>query len=198
MLEAKSISFSYGTRTILENVSLEVLPMDRLVIEAPSGRGKTTLCRILSGYIEPDSGRVLVDGIPLPEKGKSPVQLIGQHPEAALDPRCRIKVSLGEVRNGGDIDWELCDALGIRREWLSRFPQELSGGEMQRICIARALSMHPRYLICDEISTMLDALTQAQIWNFLMDYASVNQIGIAAVTHSPALAERIATRRLNL
>ena len=69
----------------------------------------------------------------------------------------------GEVPNG------LLEALGIRPEWLRRYPHELSGGELQRFCIARAIASRPRYLIADEVSTMLDALTQAQIWHFLLD-----------------------------
>lgn len=87
---------------------------------------------------------------------------------------------------------ELLDNLGIRDEWMLRYPHELSGGELQRFCIARALATHPRYLICDEVSTMLDAVTQAHIWRVLLDYAEREGAGMLLVSHTPALTERVA------
>ena len=90
------------------------------------------------------------------------------------------------------------EELGIRREWMDRFPHELSGGELQRFCIARALGANPRYLIADEISTMLDALTQAQLWRFLRDEAERRGLGMVVVSHSPALLEQVATRVVDL
>ena len=75
---------------------------------------------------------------------------------------------------------------------------ELSGGEMQRFCIARALGAHPSYLIADEVSTMLDAVTQAQIWRALVAEAEARAMGLIFVSHSPALAFRLATRVVEL
>ena len=89
--------------------------------------------------------------------------MIWQHPEQTLDPLLRIQDSLEE---SGLIDQVLLEKLGIKQQWLSRYPRELSGGELQRCCIARALRVHPKFLIADEISTMLDAITQVQIGNF--------------------------------
>lgn len=93
---------------------------------------------------------------------------------------------------------ELLERLGIRSEWCGRFPHELSGGELQRFCIARALLANPRYLVADEISTMLDALTQAQIWTAILDEACRRRLGIVFTTHSTALAQRLATREVAL
>ena len=93
---------------------------------------------------------------------------------------------------------QLLDDLGIRDEWLQRYPHELSGGELQRFCIARALATRPRYLICDEVSTMLDAVTQAHIWHVLLDYAAHENAGMLLVSHTPALTARIATREVAL
>ncbi len=137
----------------------------------------------------------MVDGQPLPRKGRQPVQLVGQHPEMVLDPRLRMEKSLHEV---GEIDDDLLERLGIRPAWLSRFPHELSGGELQRFCIARALLAQPRYLVADEISTMLDALTQAQIWEVILEEVVTRNLGLLFVSHSPALARRIATDCLEL
>ena len=124
-----------------------------------------------------------------------PVQMVWQHPETAVDPRMRMEQTLAEA---GSVPAQLLDDLGIQGRWLSRYPHELSGGELQRFCIARALAANPRYLVADEISTMLDAVTQAQIWAFLVAEVERRGIGLVFVSHSPALTERIATRTVNL
>ena len=90
------------------------------------------------------------------------------------------------------------DAFGIERAWLDRFPRELSGGELQRFCVARALMSGADYLICDEISTMLDVITQAQIWNVVLEESKKRNMGLIAVTHNRHLAERIADRIYDL
>ena len=102
------------------------------------------------------------------------------------------------LAEAGAVDRALLDALGIRSEWLDRYPHELSGGELQRFCIARALAVRPRYLVADEVSTMLDAVTQAQIWNFLQEHVEREGTGLVFISHSPALAARIATRTVDL
>lgn len=208
MLEARNLAAAFDGRVIFQKLNLAVAPGERVHVAAPSGAGKTTLARILAGYAAPAAGEVLVDGAPLPRRGPCPVQLIGQHPEHTLDPRLRMEASLrealrGTVSRGGatafDAETEvLLSALGIQRRWLTRYPHELSGGELQRFCIARALLANPRYLIADEISTMLDALTQAQIWSVLLQEAERRNLGLILTTHSPALAARLATRTVVL
>ena len=147
-LEAKSVSFRYGRRGpfVLEDVSLRVERGERVALFAPSGRGKTTLALLLAGYARPQSGQILLEGKPLPEKGVCPVQLIWQHPEKAINPRWRLRRVLEE---SGAIREEDLMALGIERAWLDRFPRELSGGELQRFCVARALCSGAPYLIRD-------------------------------------------------
>lgn len=216
-LQAKGICFGYGGKQVLRDFNLTIEPGERVALRAPSGTGKTTLCRILAGYLQPASGTVLADGMPLPRRGASLVQLIAQHPERMMDPAITIRRSLAEAttepedaqalasweEKGGGIEGgstvpQLLESLGVQREWLERFPVELSGGELQRCCIARALIARPRYLICDEISTMLDAATQAYLWRFLIDHAQANGIGMVLVTHSDALLDHIATRIVEL
>ncbi|MGN1360691.1 MAG: ABC transporter ATP-binding protein [Eggerthellaceae bacterium] len=196
MLIVQEVSFSYPAGPkVLHQVSLEVAPGERVALRAPSGFGKTTLCQIMAGYVKPSQGQVLVDGERLPRRGVCPVQMIWQHPERVLDPRMRMGRALAQA---GPVDERVMDELGIRREWMDRFPHELSGGELQRFCIARALGANPRYLIADEISTMLDALTQAQLWRFLRDEAERRGLGMVVVSHSPALLEQVATRVVDL
>lgn len=196
MLECRNMTFGYaGHEPIICNLSLSIAPGERVLLAAPSGFGKTTLCRLLSNYLKPTKGEVLVDGAPFSLKGACPVQMIGQHPELSLDSRMRMRDSLVEA---GDPDDHLIWHLGIQDEWMSRYPHELSGGELQRFCIARALMANPEYLIADEISTMLDALTQARVWHVLLDEAEKRGLGLVFTTHSEALADKVATRVIGL
>lgn len=211
-LVAHDIAFAYpGREPLYDGFSLEVEPGERVALVAPSGRGKTTLCRILAGQLEPQRGEILVDGEPLLGRRPSgrralPVQLVSQHPELAFDPRMRMGASLAEGAAGLSIadaldraeKTGLRELLGIREEWLSRFPHELSGGELMRFCIARALLAEPRYLLCDEMTAMLDAVTQAEIWHRVLAIARERAIGLVVVSHSPALLAKIATRQCPL
>ncbi len=196
-LEAKNVYFKYERKQpwILEDRSVKIEKGERLAIFAPSGYGKTTLAMMLAGYLEPSKGEILLDGKPLPKNGVCPVQLIYQHPEKAINPRWRLKRVLEE---SGELREDVLAAFGIENAWLTRFPRELSGGELQRFCVARALMSGADYLICDEISTMLDVITQAQIWRVVLAEAEKRNMGIIAVTHNKHLAERIATRTIDL
>ena len=192
-LEAQNIYFRYDKKQpwILEDCSIKLNRGERVAVFAPSGYGKSTLALLLAGYLRPEKGRILLDEKPLPDKGICPVQLIYQHPEKAINPRWRLRQVLEE---SGKLNEEVLDAFGIEKAWLDRFPRELSGGELQRFCVARALMSGAQYLICDEISTMLDVITQAQIWNVVLKEAEKQNMGILAVTHNRHLAERIAER----
>lgn len=198
ILEAKNISFRYGEngREILKDFSLKADSSERVGLAAPSGFGKTTLCKILSGYEKPDRGEILLDGKTLDQYGSyCPVQLIWQHPEQAVNPRLRMKSVLEE---GDQVDPALVERLGIEKDWMNRFPVEISGGEMQRFCIARAMGKRTRFLLADEISTMLDLITQSQIWHFLIEETGRRQMGMIVVSHSPELLEKVCTRIVDL
>lgn len=197
LLEAKNVSFRYGRNLpwILENQDLAVESGERVGLVAPSGYGKSTLALLLAGYLRPTQGEILLDSKPLPKKGVCPVQLIYQHPEKAINPRwklCRV------LEESGALCEDALASFGIETAWLSRFPRELSGGELQRFCVARALISGAEFLICDEISTMLDVITQAQIWNKILEETAKAGTGLIAVTHNMALAKRICTRVYDL
>ncbi|MDD6477177.1 MAG: ATP-binding cassette domain-containing protein [Eubacteriales bacterium] len=196
-LRAENISFRYNNKSpwILKNVDLTIKTGERVALTGPSGYGKSTLSKILAGYLEPTEGQVLLDGKPLPTRGYSPVQLIYQHPEQAVNPRWKMERTLKEC---WEPDEQLLRAMGIESEWLKRWPSELSGGELQRFCIARVLGPQTRFLVCDEITTMLDVITQAQIWELLLERASERDLGMAVVTHNMALAEKVCSRIVSL
>ena len=196
-LRAENISFRYNNKSpwILKNVDLTIETGERVALTGQSGYGKSTLSKILAGYIKPTEGQVLLDGKPLPTRGYSSVQLIYQHPEQAVNPRWKMERTLKEC---WEPDEELLRAMGIESEWLKRWSSELSGGELQRFCIARVLGPHTRFLVCDEITTMLDVITQAQIWELLLERASERDLGMAVVTHNMALAEKVCSRIVSL
>lgn len=216
-LEAREVTFYYPGKKkhpVLDHVNLTIAPGERVGLKGKSGRGKTTLCRLLAGYEAPKGGQVLLDGKEVRAyRGVCPVQMIWQHPETAVDPRLRMKETLAEagIRLSGTItsnpakndeetlrDRELLDRLGIREEWLDRFPSELSGGELQRFCLARALRPGVRFLLCDEITAMLDLVTRAWIWNCLMEEAKKRGLGLLVVSHDEKLLGKVCTRVVEL
>ncbi|POP31703.1 ABC transporter ATP-binding protein [Lactonifactor longoviformis] len=196
-LEAKNVSFRYNERSpwILREVTVTVEEGERVGLIGPSGYGKSTLLRLMGGYLKPASGEILLDGKPLEKKGISPVQLIYQHPEKAINPRWKMKKVLEE---SGMFREEVMEALGIEKEWLGRYPRELSGGELQRFCVARSLFQGTHFLLADEMSTMLDVITQAQIWNLMVKEVQERNIGLLMVTHNKALAKKVCTRCIDL
>lgn len=203
-LEARDISFRYtdGGRQILNHVNLAVESGERVGLMAPSGFGKTTLLKILSGYEEAEDGAVYLDGRPLSEfKGYMPVQMIWQHPELSVNPKRRLKSVLAEggwPADGGMMRKRIEAELGILEEWKDRYPVEVSGGELQRFCIARALGEGTKVLLADEITTMLDLVTQGQIWNFLLKETRERNMTLVVVSHSREILERVCGRVIEL
>jgi peptide/nickel transport system ATP-binding protein len=192
LFEARDIRFGYGKgQPVLDKVSLTIEAGERVALVGPSGCGKSTLARVMAGYLAPQSGKVLFEGKPLPADGYCPVQLVYQHPEKAVNPRWKMGRTLGE---GWEPDDAFLASMGIEKPWLERYPRELSGGEIQRFCIARALGPAARLLIADEMSTMLDMITQAQIWHAALDIVTRRGMGLLVITHNPHLAERLCKR----
>ena len=196
LLEVKNVSFGYSPKElILKNVSFSVDKGERVGLVGPSGHGKSTLSKLLAGYLLPTEGEILFEGKPLPTTGYCPIQLIYQHPEKAVNIRWKMRRILEE-------SWAPDDAflqkIGIEKQWLDRWPNELSGGEMQRFCIARILGPKTKFLLADEISTMLDVITQAQIWQLVLSIVKERDMGMIVVTHSEALAQKVCTRIIDL
>lgn len=196
-LSIENINFRYTEKSpwILKDINLKVESGERVGIIGPSGYGKSTLSKIIAGYEKPTSGKILIDGKPIDDKGFCPVQMIHQHPELSVNPRWKMDKILNECWQP---DEKMLKRFGIEKEWLKRWPNELSGGELQRFCITRVLAPETKFLICDEITTMLDVISQAQIWNVLLSIAEEKDYGMIIVTHNMELAKRVCTRIVDL
>ncbi|MEL6382513.1 MAG: ATP-binding cassette domain-containing protein [Cyanobacteria bacterium J06626_18] len=190
MLKGEGLWFRYGSKLpwVVRDLTLSVAPGEVVGLMADSGYGKTTLGKLLAGYLKPSRGRVTLDEQPLPKRGYCPVQFVMQNPELSVNPRWRIDRILQE---GHPPHLHTLDALGIHLDWMSRYPHELSGGELQRVAIARVLNRNTRYLIADEMTAMLDANTQALIWQAVLDFARQYHVGIMAISHNLPLLKRI-------
>ncbi len=197
LIECKDVSFGYVKgKKILSNLNFRIGRGEVVGLVGPSGLGKSTLAKIISGYEKPDEGEVTWKGGKLPLKGYCPIQMIYQHPEKALDPGMKISSSLAE---GYMPDDNLLERLYIKKElWFDRWPNELSGGELQRFCVARVLGPRTELIVADEMSTMLDAITQAQIWKVLMEEVKRRKLGLLVITHNMALADKLCDRIVDL
>ncbi|KXS42294.1 MAG: peptide/nickel transport system ATP-binding protein [Methanolobus sp. T82-4] len=188
-LKGENISFGYKeSNLILEDVDISLGSGEVLGLVGDSGSGKSTLCRILAGYERNYKGNITIDGNKIQSNGYNPVQLIFQHPEKAVNPKWKMKDILKE---GHDVSEDILEAFGIKGNWLNRWPNELSGGELQRFALARALGPETKFLIADEITTMVDAITQAQIWESILGIVDDLNVGVLVVSHDKSLINRL-------
>jgi peptide/nickel transport system ATP-binding protein len=188
-LKGENINFGYKKNNlVLKDVNISLGSGEVLGLIGDSGSGKSILCKILTGYENNYQGKVSIDGSEVPSKGYNPVQLVFQHPEKAVNPKWKMKDILNE---GHIVSQDITEAFGIKNNWLNRWPNELSGGELQRFALARALSPKTRFLIADEITTMVDAITQAQIWSIVLNIVEELNIGVLVVSHDRNLINRL-------
>lgn len=191
MLDVQALTIIQGEKTLWDAVSFKVNEGERFGIAAPSGFGKTTLGRVLAQWQSATSGSITLDGNPLATKGYCPIQLVPQHPEQSFNPYRTTGQSLRDAWNP-DIHW--LERLAVNPRWLERRPNELSGGELARIALLRALDPRTRYLIADEVTAQLDAHTQAHIWQVLLDLTLQRPLGLIVFSHNKALLEKVCSR----
>ncbi len=218
LLEVKNLSTWYPirrgvlARTVghiqaVTEVSLTLAEGETLGLVGESGCGKSTLGRTLVGLEQPRSGAVFYQGRPLPALRRTPgqrraIQMVFQDPAAALNPRLTVQDLLTEglIHHGllqGSAEEAACRLLedvGLDRSALHRYPFEFSGGQRQRIHIARALSLRPAVLVCDEAVSALDVSVQAQILNLLLDLRDKYRLSYLFISHDLGVVRFIADR----
>ncbi len=194
MLKVENVHFSYGDRTVLRGVSLDVEPGEVRVILGPNGSGKSTLLRIVAGILRPDRGRVVIDGEDVTDRPPEDrrVGYVPQHP--TLFPHLTVKDNITySLRNGrGDPDQldELVEMLELG-EHLDRRPDELSGGYQSRVALARALFSDPRVLLLDEPLSDVDLAAKRDLVKRFRRALRRSDAPALYVTHDPWEAERV-------
>jgi oligopeptide/dipeptide ABC transporter ATP-binding protein len=202
MIEAKVLTKVYPAKgaliTAVRSLSLCIHKGEVFGLVGESGSGKSTLGRMLLGLIRPTSGAVFfngqnVTGKILPRQ----MQMIFQDPYSSLNPRMTIEAILSEpsyIHKLPDRTLELLDLVGLSRHSLSRFPHEFSGGQRQRIGIARALSLNPDFIVCDEPISALDVSIQAQIINLLIRLQKELRLTYLFIAHDLPMVRYISHR----
>lgn len=194
----------------VDDVSFTVARGETLSLVGESGCGKTTTAKSVMRLIEPTSGSVLLDGEDLLKlsptqmrQRRRDVQIIFQDPYASLSPRLKAGEIVAEpLKNFGDqsaaerrerVQW-LFSKVGLRPEAIDKYPHEFSGGQRQRLGIARALAMQPKLIVCDEPVSALDVSVQAQVVNLLMDLQAEFGIAYLFVAHDLSVVRHISHR----
>ncbi|MFS8054994.1 ATP-binding cassette domain-containing protein [Rhizobium sp. BR 317] len=194
----------------VEEISLDVYPGETLGLVGESGSGKSTLGRCLTRLYDITAGRLTFDGQDISKAEKRAlmpvrrkVQMIFQDPSSSLNPRRKVRDMLEEVlkvhaiRSGVAIDnrlAELMEIVGLRREYLDRYPHEFSGGQRQRIGIARALAVEPALIVADEPVSALDVSVQAQIVNLFADLRQRLNLTYVFIAHDLAVVRQVSSR----
>lgn len=212
MLELHSITAGYDRRApVMRGVDLTLAPGASVGLLGPSGCGKSTLARVAALLHKPDAGRVVIDGEPArgwrhraPRAQRTAFGVVFQQPRLSADPRLTLTNLIAEpLRAAGrgaeaaERVRELAATVGLGEDLLSRRPHEVSDGQLQRACLARALVLRPRWLICDEMTAMLDASTTAALVHAVEEYRRESGAGLLAVGHDRVLLERWCERTVH-
>jgi peptide/nickel transport system ATP-binding protein/glutathione transport system ATP-binding protein len=188
-----------GAVHAVDGVDFDLVPGETLAIVGESGSGKSTTARAILGLVEATRGQIQA------KAGRSgrPVQMVFQDPYASLNPRLNVEGLLAEpaVAAGQRVDAKLrermvtlLERVGLTREALARYPHQFSGGQRQRLCVARALMLNPDVVVLDEAVSALDVSVQARVLDLLIDLQREFGLAYLFISHDMAVVERIAHR----
>jgi putative ABC transport system ATP-binding protein len=195
VIETSDVVFAYAQTPVLQGISLQVREGEMTAVVGPSGSGKSTLLGVISGDLRGFSGKVSIDGEPVGGKGR-PVGLAQIYQDYRLVPfvNACANVSLGvELRESlgskevASRSASALEAVGLSGK-IRSLPVNLSGGEQQRLAIARAIATRPRYLLADEPTGCLDAENSTQIGRLLLQIARSQRVGVLVATHDPLVS----------
>ena len=209
LLEVKNLTAAYGKQPVLHNVNV-VVPLQRTVaLVGESGSGKSTTARVISGLLRPREGQILWQGTPLPadfrQRTKAQlrrIQMIYQMPDTSLNPKQRVRETIGRPLSfyldtkRAARDERVRELLSLvelePNQYIDRLPSELSGGEKQRVCIARALAAEPELVICDEVTSALDQLVAEEVLKLLDRLQREFDLSYIFITHDIGTVRAIA------
>ena len=193
----------------VDDVSFDLYPGETFGLVGESGCGKTTVGRTLVRLYKPTAGQIIFDGTDIANMDERTVlpyrkkmQMIFQDPYASLNPRMTVSSIIGEPMRLQGVKQEeisarvseLIEQVGLKKDHLNRYPHEFSGGQRQRIGIARALAMHPEFIVCDEPISALDVSIQAQVINMLEELQEQMGITYLFVSHDLSMVRHISHR----
>jgi len=208
ILKIQNVSASYtGKEMVLEDINLKIRRGRTVALVGESGSGKSTLARVITGLLPPLQGEIIYEGNELPPALKSrdreslrKMQMIYQMPDTALNPRQKVRKIIGRPlsfyfgmtgKEREDKIIDLLEKIELSEKYIERYPGELSGGEKQRICIARALAANPSLIICDEVTSALDQLVAEEILKLLQRLQNEFGVSYLFITHDLATVKAI-------
>lgn len=213
MLQVNNITMTYRkTRkenfTAVKNVDFEIHAGETLGLIGDSGSGKSTIGQIICGLLKQTEGSISFHNeklqYPMQKNFRRSIQILFQHPEVSFNPRLKIYDSIKEPYMLYQKNWKKEDIVsdinrfGLRAEHLERYPNELSGGELQRLALTRVLATKPELIVLDEPTSMLDVVSQAQIISMLKAYQKEHNTAYLFISHHISLAEQFCTRMLQI
>ena len=208
ILEVKNVTVSYaGIVNVVEDINLIIKQSRTVALVGESGSGKSTLARVITGLLPPSQGTIEYEGVALAPALKHRdkeslriMQMIYQMPDTALNPRQKIRKVIGRPlsfyfgmnkKEQEERILELLDQIELPANYIDRYPPELSGGEKQRVCIARALAAKPDLIICDEVTSALDQLVAKEILKLLQNLQNKLNVSYLFITHDLATVKAI-------
>ena len=209
LLEVKNLTAAYGKHPVLHNVSFSVPLRQTVALVGESGSGKSTTARVISGLLRPREGQILWQGSPLPadfhRRSKTElrrIQMIYQTPDTSLNPKQRVRETIGRPlsfylnMDRAPRETRIRELLSLVElepdQYIDRLPGELSGGEKQRVCIARAVAAEPELVICDEVTSALDQLVAEEILKLLDRLQREFDLSYIFITHDIGTVRAIA------
>ena len=198
IVQVDGVSKSFGRQLLFSGVDARIAAGEIVAVAGPSGSGKTTFGNIVLGLTRPDGGRVQRAS----ELAPTAFQKIQQDPGAAFAPRIRLRQSLRDLVQLHGLDWTQLEALLTRMRLapalLDRLPHQVSGGELQRIALARVLLMQPALIFADEPTSRLDPVTQQDVFALLLEHVRDKRCALLLVTHDSEIVDSVACRRITL